>query len=205
MARITGPLHSLTASGSLAKTINFRTRANRTIAARHSKPGGPPSTAQLAHRQLFANLAAAWKFATESWIITTGTVEQSWATLAEKESITPYNAYLKFNFSQIAEGNPPCLTYPPHSSAIVTWLDQPEINDPTGEYVYVGQKDSHDLYISSTQTFTYIYWDINTENYYLARWLTPETLLLWKAQTGPAGTYDPFYGTENQLSVAIAQ
>ena len=61
MAKTTGPLLSLGASGSLAKTIVFSKWKGRLYARRHVIPANPQSVAQTLTRDIFAAASDYWK------------------------------------------------------------------------------------------------------------------------------------------------
>lgn len=61
MAKVTAPLLSFGASGSLAKTIVMSKWKGRPYARQHVIPANPKSVAQLLTRNAFASAAAIWK------------------------------------------------------------------------------------------------------------------------------------------------
>ena len=61
MAKITGPLLSLGASGSLAKTLTYSKWKGRLYARRHVIPANPQTVAQTLTRDIFAAMSSYWK------------------------------------------------------------------------------------------------------------------------------------------------
>ncbi len=61
MVRVKGPLLSLRASKSIARTITFQKRRGKDTAYLYSKPSGPPSAAQQEIRQNMAEAVQYWK------------------------------------------------------------------------------------------------------------------------------------------------
>jgi hypothetical protein len=88
MAKVTGPLHSITASGSIGGTLTMLRQSMRNIAKKKSKPGGQPSAAQLARRAAYKTAAAAWSALTTEQ-------KAAWKPAADAAQITPFNAYMR--------------------------------------------------------------------------------------------------------------
>jgi hypothetical protein len=61
MAKITGPLFSIAASGRIGPVLCFRTANSRTTAIRAPIPSGGPSPPQIAERARLATCATAWR------------------------------------------------------------------------------------------------------------------------------------------------
>ena len=61
MAKITGPLLSLGASGSIAKTLVFSKWKGRLYARRHVTPANPQTVAQTLTRDVFAAASSYWR------------------------------------------------------------------------------------------------------------------------------------------------
>jgi len=81
MVRITGPLHSMQARGSIANQIVFKQKGNRSIATSYSTPGSKntfiPNAAQIAKRFLY------------------GVAVETWQTFTQEEK-TIYNNRIKY-------------------------------------------------------------------------------------------------------------
>ena len=87
MAKLTGPLHSLTASGSIGHSLTLLHSAGRNIAKKKSAPGGKPSAAQLTRRTLYQACAAGWSLLSPAQ-------KATWTAPAKAANITPFNAYM---------------------------------------------------------------------------------------------------------------
>lgn len=87
MAKVTAPLHSVTASGSIGGTLTMLRAMSRNIAKKKSKPGGAPSAAQLARRAYYRQAAA-------NWSALSAPEKAAWKPAADAAQITPYNAYI---------------------------------------------------------------------------------------------------------------
>lgn len=61
MAKIQGPLFSVSAAGSVGKVIQFRRLAGLAVAGRLSVPLAPPTAAQMVERSRCSIAAAAWR------------------------------------------------------------------------------------------------------------------------------------------------
>lgn len=90
MARVTGPLMSFDASGTVAGAIVFSKWRGRNYVRRHAVPANPRSVAQVAARAIIAFLGSEWAgIAANS--------QATWEDGAESEKISPFNQYVKLN------------------------------------------------------------------------------------------------------------
>lgn len=87
MAKVTAPLHSISASGSIGGTLTMLRSMSRNIAKKKSQPGGAPTAAQLARRAYYRQASAAW-------MALTPLEKAAWKPAADAAQITPYNAYM---------------------------------------------------------------------------------------------------------------
>lgn len=87
MAKVTAPLHSLTASGSIGGTLTMLRQSMRNIAKKKSRPGGTPSAAQLARRALYQTRAAQWASLTQP-------EKDAWRAAGAARQITGFNAFM---------------------------------------------------------------------------------------------------------------
>ena len=78
MVRVTGPLLSLRASKSIARTITFQRRRGKDTAYLYSKPSGPASAAQQEIRQNMSEAVQLWKTLTPE-------EQQKWQEFISKE------------------------------------------------------------------------------------------------------------------------
>ena len=88
MAKITNPLHSLTASGSVAALITYRHTAARAIAHRLPAASKSATAAQLARRALYAAGCAAWQALTPE-------EKAAWAATGEVVNLSGFSLYIK--------------------------------------------------------------------------------------------------------------
>ena len=61
MAKVTGPLHSLTAQGDFAKIVTFRRVGQNNVVSEYSAPTDRKTTAQNAHRFGMLQAREAWR------------------------------------------------------------------------------------------------------------------------------------------------
>lgn len=90
MAKVSGPLHSLEASGTVGSTLTMLKQQGRQLAKFKSKPGGTPSPAQLAQR-------ARYRAAVDAWNLLDPAGKAAWKPTADAKRITPFNAFLAAN------------------------------------------------------------------------------------------------------------
>lgn len=96
MAKVTGPLHSLTASGSIGNTLTMLRQFHTNIAKKKGKPGGTASAAQLARRAFYRQAAA-------DWMALTIPQKDAYKPAAAARQVTPFNAYMS---ARLAEYSP---------------------------------------------------------------------------------------------------
>lgn len=91
MARTTGPLMSMDASGTIAGTLTFAKWKGRNYVRQTVTPANPRSGLQVGMR-------AAMAWATKAWAgsVTTGN-KATWAALAKAGNYSEFNAYVKLN------------------------------------------------------------------------------------------------------------
>ena len=90
MVKLSGPMFSLGASGSLAKTITFATWKGRPYARELVTPANPKSGLQVGMRSMFGFLSQEWTF------LTVGE-QASWDALAEQLVASAFNGYMQRN------------------------------------------------------------------------------------------------------------
>ena len=93
MARTTGPLFSLDASGSVGGAITFSKWKGRNYVRRRIIPSNPKSGAQVGRRAMFA-------FLSKAWTDLTAPEQASWQTIADQVVASPFNAYIKANMKR---------------------------------------------------------------------------------------------------------
>lgn len=90
MVKLAGPMFSLAASGTLAKTITFATWKGRPYVRERVIPSNPKSGAQTGRRAMFAFLA-------QEWAALTVAEKATWQTIADEIVASPFNAYVRVN------------------------------------------------------------------------------------------------------------
>ena len=90
MAKLTGPLLSLGASGTVAKTTVFSSWRGVSYVRKHVVPANPQSTAQMVTRDLFSALQAIWKMLPSA-------VQLIWTTSAKGQPVTDRNLFTQTN------------------------------------------------------------------------------------------------------------
>jgi len=94
MAKITGPLLSFGASGTIGKMATFAKWRGVPYARQHVTPANPRSTAQVLTRDIFANLETRWK--------TGGPLMRApWDRFAVGQKFVGRNAYLGQNIAAL--------------------------------------------------------------------------------------------------------
>lgn len=87
MARVKGPLFSLDASGSLAKTVTYSKWKGRNYVRQHVIPQNPNSTAQV-------NVRTAWDLLVKSWQARTAPDMDLWNAFAVQFEMSGFNQYI---------------------------------------------------------------------------------------------------------------
>jgi len=106
MARVTGPLFSLDASGQVGKSVVFSKWKGRNYTRKLVIPKNPKSAKQIGVRSMMAFLAQAWA------ALGAG-VKDDYDALAETKQISPFNAYVGENLARWQVGGTPAQAYPP--------------------------------------------------------------------------------------------
>lgn len=118
MVRVSSPMMSMDASGTIAKAATFSKWKGRNYVRSRVIPHNPKTAGQVGVRAAFKFLAANWKN------IAVGT-QALWATLAAALSISTFNAYVRGNQSrwrnfQMPSKDPSALAA--HTSGVLaTW------------------------------------------------------------------------------------
>jgi len=90
MVRLYGPLMSLDASGTIADAVTFSKWKGRNYARQRVIPANPQSGGQMGMRCMLSGLAKAWASLT-------ALQKSYWDDLGKASSISPFNAWVKFN------------------------------------------------------------------------------------------------------------
>lgn len=90
MARTTGPLFSLDASGKVGGALVYSRWKGRSYVRRLVVPANPQSVSQVAMRAMIS-------FLSKQWASLSGAEQATWEELADAISVSPFNAYVQFN------------------------------------------------------------------------------------------------------------
>jgi Family of unknown function (DUF6266) len=110
MAKVTGPLMSLDASGSIASTITFSKWKGRPYVRNLVKPSNPRTNAQTAQRAMFA-------FLSQQWAAITDPDKATWQAMADALKASPFNGYQKYNMDRWTQLEYPTMALPAIASA----------------------------------------------------------------------------------------
>lgn len=88
MARVKGPLFSIEASGSVAKTIVYSQWKGRNYVRQHTIPLNPQSATQMNVRYALTLLVAAWQGEIQAYWDT-------WNEFGKQFNLSGFNAYVK--------------------------------------------------------------------------------------------------------------
>lgn len=109
MARVSGPLMSVDASGSVAKTIVFAKWRGRNYVRRFAVPANPRTAPQVTARAIVKFLGAAWASLSP-------TSQATWEPGAESRKISAFNEYVGVNARKWRDQLPPSPATPPTQS-----------------------------------------------------------------------------------------
>lgn len=90
MAKITGPLYSKTASGTIAKNITFSLRGSGQQCRLQKKQLDRITSGRTEQREKY-------KATYQSWLGLTISEKENWNQKARNQNMTGYNLYIKFN------------------------------------------------------------------------------------------------------------
>lgn len=105
MSVLTGPLFSIAARGSLARTIEYVSTKRGTAARRWKQPRNPDTPAQRSIR-------SANRFLTDQWNVVSATDRETFIAPAEIAHIAPYHAYLSQNMTRWIVQRSPAQIHP---------------------------------------------------------------------------------------------
>ncbi len=93
MARVTGPLMSVDASGTIAKSVVFSKWKGRNYTRRWATPSNPKSAKQTAVRSML-------RFLSQWWASLSAPDAATWEAAAASAKISPFNRYIQANMMQ---------------------------------------------------------------------------------------------------------
>lgn len=110
MARTKGPLMSLEASGTIAKTLVYARWKGRPYTREHVIPHNPKTATQQSVRAMV-------KFISQIYATLSTTIKQHWTDQGAKSEITGMNFMVRTNQAQRAQGNGPYQDFPATAGA----------------------------------------------------------------------------------------
>lgn len=110
MARVTGPLFSIDASGTVGKTITFTKWKGRNVVRQRVIPMNPKSALQTGTRAMF-------QYLTRVWAAIDGTAQATWDELAAGKAVSAFNAFVGENLQRWQMNKAPAHAYPAAESA----------------------------------------------------------------------------------------
>ena len=105
MPTVTSPLFSISAHGTVARSMNFKRTKRGHICRVHSQPSGEPSDNQLLIRAITKQVAQSWAFIEDA-------DRETWQQLASASNFSPYNAFFVTNFNRVRNGDVITRTWP---------------------------------------------------------------------------------------------
>jgi hypothetical protein len=93
MVKVKAPMMSLSASGALGGALVFSTWKGTPYVRTLVTPTNPKSAAQTAIRAMM-------KFLSQDWINLSAPEQATWDEVALNDSISPFNAYIRYNLSR---------------------------------------------------------------------------------------------------------
>lgn len=93
MARVSGPLFSMSASGSVGKAITFASWKGRQYCREWFIPQNPKTTTQVNVRSAFSLLVAYWQ-------TLTGTQQDDWQVLADPVRKSGFNVFMTHGMNE---------------------------------------------------------------------------------------------------------
>jgi hypothetical protein len=110
MPKVTGPLHSDHADGTVNKQLTYKKARRGGTVCKYSYPGSvkpfTPSASQLAVRARTGQIMKAWKALTTA-------DKATWNAEATARNLQPINFFQQINFRRLAAGETLTNVYPP--------------------------------------------------------------------------------------------
>jgi len=110
MARVSAPLFSLDASGTVANAIVFSKWRGRQYVRRHARPKNPRSAGQIGIR-------AAMKFLAQAYTDNKGDIDTNFADPSKSANVSFFNAYVAYNIRRWRQAHGVSIEYPATESA----------------------------------------------------------------------------------------
>lgn len=118
MAKVNGPLFSLEASGKLGNALVYGKWKGRPTVREYVTPANPRTLDQINQRLAISLTTYLW--------VNGYSLEGAWDALATAASISPFNAFTRFNVERIKAGLPPLISptaTPNENTGEVTSID----------------------------------------------------------------------------------
>jgi len=106
MVKVVGPLMSMDASGSLAKSMVFSKWKGRNYVRQLVTPSNPKTGGQVGVRAMFKFLAQNWTASVDA------AYKATWEDRAADAIISPFNAFMSYNQNRWRQFNAPSEAYP---------------------------------------------------------------------------------------------
>jgi hypothetical protein len=105
MVKVSGPMFSLEASGTLADTATFAKWKGRPYVRSRVVPSNPKSAGQTGMRSMFRYLSQIWKSIGAS-------PKATWALRAAAKAVSPFNEFVSYNQLRFRDFKAPTLAFP---------------------------------------------------------------------------------------------
>lgn len=109
MVKLTGPMHSHRASGTLANVLTFGKTGNTNTLRKKPRPSALPTGLQISIRAMLAFLSKQWSSLSAADIAT-------WHNTFDNPTIPNYNNYIAYNITRWRSFKTPTKAYPPAES-----------------------------------------------------------------------------------------
>ena len=96
MTKVTGPMISLDARGSIGNSVNFSIRRGVNYTRQHIIPGNPQTAAQSANREVFHDGVSKWRFCAD---LIPELYKTQWIYYAMGTSESGYNRFMRYYLS----------------------------------------------------------------------------------------------------------
>ncbi len=106
MVKLTGPMFSLTASGTIGGTLTYASWKGRAYARQRVIPTNPQSAGQTGMRSMF-------KFLSQEWSGLSAPDQASYDADATAKEISPFNSYMALNMNRWKNYLPPTMNFTP--------------------------------------------------------------------------------------------
>jgi hypothetical protein len=153
MAKITGPLFSRAASGTIGKKIQFRATPSGAVALRTPTHTPSATDAQKEHRERYAAECGNWQAMDD-------TERAPYVAIAAAQRITAFNAYLAWALIQVDTPPPPVYaTFAPNDNFTLSEADLKATNNTTGWHTVVASTAHGEgkLCFETTMATSYFY------------------------------------------------